>query len=307
MPSARPRNNESDPSVTINGGSWNREINAAFSAPAPQPAARLTTIAATTGRFQSRQAAPNNTAEKPITAPTDRSIPPVTRIGVIATARSPTSTLRRMTSKRFVDVRKFGATRPKQATSLASAATSIRLDTGDHRWRHVGGAARVSGAASTRGIDGDRAQDDRTLERALPLRADAEIRQRRPYRAEQRDAQHGSGHGPAASCDRSAADHHGRDDLHFQAESGVARNLVEPRRIQERGQPGQRATHREHRQLDECRVDAGEAGGLDIRPSGEDRAPHAGMTKRPRNCPDDRRNDRAHDERKCRLSEPEPL
>src|SRR5262245_948765 len=127
MPSASPRNKDNDPSVTISGGSWNREINAAFSAPAAQPAARLTTTAATTGTFQSRQAAPNNTAEKPITAPTDRSIPPVTRIGVIATARSPTSTLRRMTSKRFVDVRKFGATGPKHATSNASAATRIRL------------------------------------------------------------------------------------------------------------------------------------------------------------------------------------
>src|SRR5262245_44126817 len=206
MPSARPRNKDSDPSVTINGGSWNREINAAFSTPAPQPAARLTTAAATTGMFQSRQAAPNSTAENPITAPTDRSIPPVTRIGVIATARRPTSTLRRMTSKRFVDVRKFGAMKPKQTTSVASAATRIRLDTDDRHRRYVGRTARMSGAASTRGIDGDCAQDDRALERALPLRADAEIRQRRTNRPEQHDTQDGAGHRSPSPGDRGAAD-----------------------------------------------------------------------------------------------------
>src|SRR6185436_17481772 len=174
MPSASPRNSDSDPSVTINGGIWNREINAAFSRPAPLPAARLATRAAPIGQFQSRDAAPNSTAEKPITAPTDRSIPPVTRIGVIATARSPTSTLRRMTSNRFVGVRKFGARRPKHATSLASAAIRIRLDTGD-RDRRMSHAARQSGAARARRIDGDGAEDDRALERVLHLGADTEI------------------------------------------------------------------------------------------------------------------------------------
>ena len=77
-----------------------------------------------TGRCQSRQAAPNITAASPIIAPTDRSIPPVTRIGVIATARSPTSTLRRVTSKKLPSVAKFGASAVKTTISSAMAPTS---------------------------------------------------------------------------------------------------------------------------------------------------------------------------------------
>ena len=52
-------------------------------------------------------------------------MPPVTRIGVIATARSPTSTLRRATSKKLVRVAKFGANAVNAAISSAIAAATI--------------------------------------------------------------------------------------------------------------------------------------------------------------------------------------
>ena len=57
--------------------------------------------AAAIGQPPSRHNTPNTTAESPMIEPTDRSMPPVIMIGVIASASSPNSTLKRTTSKKF--------------------------------------------------------------------------------------------------------------------------------------------------------------------------------------------------------------
>ena len=110
--------------MTISGGMPSAAIRAAFSAPPAHPTPRATAAAAGADHPQSRDAAPNITAASPIIAPTDKSMPPATTMGVIATASRPTSTLSRITSNAFVTLRKFGAMAAKTATSIATAARS---------------------------------------------------------------------------------------------------------------------------------------------------------------------------------------
>ena len=107
MPSAMPRNSESEPSVTISGGRFSLVISTAFSSPAAHPNTSAAPAAAGIGQPPSRHSTPNTTAESPMIEPTDRSIPPVIMIGVIASASKPNSTLRRTTSKKFASVKKF--------------------------------------------------------------------------------------------------------------------------------------------------------------------------------------------------------
>src|SRR5205809_7793855 len=120
MPSARPRNSENVPSVTISGGKASRVMSRLFKNPAPAPTIRVTIAAATIGRWASRQSMPKMTAVSPMSDPTDRSIPQVTMTGVMATAIRPTSTLSRTISKAFAAVKKF---LPRNANKTTSATT----------------------------------------------------------------------------------------------------------------------------------------------------------------------------------------
>ena len=69
---------------------------------------------------QSRHNLPNNTADSPISEPTDKSMPPATITGVSATASKPISTLRRTTSNALSRVKKFVPRTAKIAISSAS-------------------------------------------------------------------------------------------------------------------------------------------------------------------------------------------
>ena len=80
-----------------------------------QPTASATAAAAGIGRCRSCHAAPKQTAASPIMAPTDKSMPPVIRIGVSAMASSPSSALSRAISKKLASVKKFGAMSAKIA------------------------------------------------------------------------------------------------------------------------------------------------------------------------------------------------
>src|SRR5437762_825137 len=200
----------------MSGGMPSRATSTAFNMPPASPVSRAIAAAPATGACQSRQAAPNITAANPIIAPTDRSMPPVTRIGVIATASSPTSTLRRVTSKKFVSVAKFGASAVNTAISSAIAPASmtpgmLRLTctSKDDRPQSSQRPQRRRSTAKTRkgrkeyrdqqsvreplrcrapGIDRHRGENDRALQRALPLGGDAKERQRRADRAQQHHA-----------------------------------------------------------------------------------------------------------------------
>ncbi len=107
----------------------------AFNAPPAHPTASANAAAAGSGRCQSWYAAPNTTAASPIIDPTDRSMPPLMITGVNATASSPSSTLRRVTSKKFPSVKKFCAMAEKSATSAASASSRIHSPFGNQRSR----------------------------------------------------------------------------------------------------------------------------------------------------------------------------
>src|SRR5262249_26244070 len=154
-----------------------------------------------------------------------------TSAGVSATASSPSSTLSRVTSKRLPAVRKFGAIAANTAHSTASAASSLPM--GPHG-----------------------SQDDRSLDRALPVRADAQKCQRRTDCAEQPDAEHGAGERRAAAGHRGSADDNRGDDRHFETDAAVARNLVEARGIHEGCDTSQRAANDKSPVLDTGYVQA---------------------------------------------------
>ncbi len=66
MPSAMPRNSESDPSVTISGGSSSRAMSTAFSAPPAAPTSKREQHGRSgSASCQSREAAPKTTADEP--------------------------------------------------------------------------------------------------------------------------------------------------------------------------------------------------------------------------------------------------
>ncbi len=68
---------------------------------------------------------PKTTAERPISDPTDRSMPPLVITGVSATASRPISTLSRSTSKALASVKKFVPITAKTATSTTRIAARI--------------------------------------------------------------------------------------------------------------------------------------------------------------------------------------
>ncbi len=130
-----PRKSDSVPSVTISGGMPRRATSTAFSPPPATPASRVTAADAAIGSPQSREATPKMTAASPIIAPTDRSMPPVMMTGVSATASSPSSTLNRVTSKKFATVAKLGATAEKSAISASTASSRIHSLFGKNRFK----------------------------------------------------------------------------------------------------------------------------------------------------------------------------
>ena len=65
MPSAMPRNSDSDPSVTMSGGMSSRAMSSALSAPPAAPTSSASAAATGSGSCQSLAAAPNTTADRP--------------------------------------------------------------------------------------------------------------------------------------------------------------------------------------------------------------------------------------------------
>lgn len=121
IPSASPRNSENDISVTISGGIRSRVISKPFIPPSSVATAITRTAATPTGIPASRQSFPSSTADSAISEPTDKSIPPVTITGVIASASSPTSTPSRCVSNRLATVKKLLPSAEKISSSTISS------------------------------------------------------------------------------------------------------------------------------------------------------------------------------------------
>src|SRR5438552_1879225 len=138
-----------------------------------------------TTRPASRQIIPNTTADKPISEPTDRSMPPETITGVSASANRPISTLKRRTSKALAREAKFLPRTQKTATSATSSSARIASWVSAAR-----GRARASGAGETgscivpplarQRLRGDREQNDPALDGGVPVSLHVQERQRRP-------------------------------------------------------------------------------------------------------------------------------
>src|SRR5882762_3548010 len=120
-------------------------------------------------------------------------MPPETITGVSATARRPSSTLTLVISKKFPHVKKAGAIAENNSVSAAITTSSTHSPFGNHRRRHIIALCTCAGRAAdgapvdrqADSLGGDRDQDDRPLNRALTVRADAEKRQRRTDRRKQ--------------------------------------------------------------------------------------------------------------------------
>src|SRR5438552_7041555 len=185
-------------------------------------------------------------------------MPPVMMTGVRATARKPSSMLRRSTSTAFVTVRKFWAVAEKTATSTAMATSRILGMNHDRR-------ERSRGVPRAGRVDRHGAQDDRAVKGALPIRADAEKRQTGPDGAKQENTQERAGKRPAAAGDRGAAHNNRRDDLHLQSQSAVAGNLIETHSVEHRRQTGQRSSRNEDPAFDRRDMNSGETRGARVR------------------------------------------
>ena len=115
--------------------------------------------------------------------PTDKSIPPVIMIGVIASASKPSSTLNRTTSKKFDSVKKFSPIAAKIPSSIARARASTHSPLGKQTSRH--GLRWLSTndfcmfpRTDPHRIHRNRRQNDPALDRTLPIRAEPQERQR---------------------------------------------------------------------------------------------------------------------------------
>ena len=100
-----------------------------LSAPPSAPIASAPSEAVHGVHPASRQSAPNTTALRPSSAPHERSMPPVTTMGVSASASSPTSTPSRTISAALAEVAKLGAV----AAKIADSATSTPASTSSAR------------------------------------------------------------------------------------------------------------------------------------------------------------------------------
>ncbi len=84
-----------------------RVISTPFTPPAMAPRTSVNAAAPAIGSPPSRQSLPKTTADRPMSEPTDRSMPPLVITGVKATASRPISTLSRSTSKALATDRKL--------------------------------------------------------------------------------------------------------------------------------------------------------------------------------------------------------
>ena len=210
--SARPRKSENVPSVTISGGRRSPVMSAAFNPPASAPMTSVHAAATGTGRPASRHSLPNRIAHSPSSEPTDRSMPPVRMIGVIASASRPISTEWRTMSNSDcpanrscrradqtlrprayeVESATSSAMQPasrivscrEQAMAFSMPDWSIRDSSSDVRHQRF-----ICFFPASQAIRHDGQQDDRALNRFLPIRLDVQMRQRRADAREQQQAQ----------------------------------------------------------------------------------------------------------------------
>src|SRR5262245_39741678 len=162
--------------------------------PAAVPTTSVRTAAEPIGKPPSRQSLPKTTAERPMSEPTERSIPPPTITGVSATARRPISTLSLKTSKALARVRKLVPMTPKTTISRSSKTMRICCDGSTMANREpvespTEGFERTGADMSVplpvESVEGDGHEDDQPLDGFLPLRPDLQEDQRRCDRAEQ--------------------------------------------------------------------------------------------------------------------------
>src|SRR5262245_28281465 len=282
MPSAIPRNIEKVPSVTISGGRRSRAIRTAFKPPPAHPNKSAVHAAKGTGRFQSRYIAPKTTAARPIIDPTDKSIPPVMITGVNAIASRPSSTLNRSTSKKLLAVRKFSAIAENIATSQKSAPIRIHRPAGRKRRLNCLCAASCNKMKmTTSGIDDDRRQNDPSLKGSFPISAHAQKGQRRTDSSQQDHAKNGACNGSDSSGYCCPSDNNSGDDLHFETQSCITRNLIKPYGIENCSEPRECARQDKNGKNDQRRINAGQPCTFRIRSSRVNRAAGAHIARAP--------------------------
>ena len=237
IPSASPRKSERVPSVTSSGGSREprdeqRVQRAARGARSASGGRRGSPygqagVAPAQGRIR--------TATRPMSAPTDRSMPPVMMIGVSASASRPTSTGQAHELERVAPRAEVGAGEPEHGHEHRQqhARASARASGGCHAFDHA--SARVGVRVGV-----PRARPARRPPSASRMMAPCaafsqnglipEKRERRAEHAEQGHTHQRPGEGAASARDQRAADDDGREHPDLEADAGVALHLREPDR-----------------------------------------------------------------------------
>ena len=137
----------------MSGGNLSLVMSTAFSAPPATPSRSVSATAIGIGRPTSRQSQPSTIAARPIIEPTERSMPPVTMIGVSASASSPISTPSLVISNAFPDVAKLCPAIPNTRHSTAITTSSTHSLLGNSR------SASGAFAAASAGGDGAATED----------------------------------------------------------------------------------------------------------------------------------------------------
>src|SRR6266403_3968569 len=129
------------PSVAMKGGILSFAIRVPFTIPASVPVTRPARIPTGTGRCQLVMNTPVVTAERVITVPMERSIPPVMMTKVTPSASTPLTVVARRIPTTLSNCRKFGDARENPTNSTISAPNASSRCMAP-RWRKV----RLAGA-----------------------------------------------------------------------------------------------------------------------------------------------------------------
>src|SRR5262245_31369919 len=124
----------------------------------------------------------------------------------------------------------------------------------------------------TSGIDDDRRQNNPSLKGSFPISAHAQKGQCWADGSQEDHTKNGPCDGSNSSGDCCPADNNSSNDLHFETQTSVTWNLIEPYRIENCSEPGQCARQHKNCKDDQRSIDARKPRALRVRSSRINRA-----------------------------------
>src|SRR6185295_14253897 len=152
-----------------------------------------------------------------------------------AKASSPSSTLRRTTSKKLASVKKFSPIAAKIASSTAKASASTHSPLGKQISRQLLRSLSMLTRPHAHGIHRYRCQNDAAFDGALPICAEAQECERGADHAQKQESEQRPPDRTAPPGDGDPAHHRGGDHLKFQPNARIAGNLLKAYRVEHGG------------------------------------------------------------------------